>query len=498
MSLDVGPAPVSPAVAELQANARRQARRLSGSVMAVVGAAVALLLVGILTVLDYGFRQDPHRLFKILLGFMGFAFILIKPRFGLLLLPIATPFLPWMPKVPVPGMNPLNALLFAVFGTFALTKVLNRQQLFRPSRLGMVIGVLMGMNALSIARGAAFPTGYGYDAGFAGLWLFRYAMTFSVYFITLSMAHGETDRKRMAWAIALGLLAEAWTTILFGKNGSGGRAIGTFGQSNELGAFLAMFTAFTASLCLGSRNLVAKLALAGMAFAGVIATFLTLSRGSILALGVGFLYVAFRTSKVLTIIVLAVLVTSPIWIPQDVKDRMAETQVGVEGSDDVTLEASSQMRIDTWNAILRVVSENPIFGVGMLGLTYVLPMTGGEMGLEVKDSSHNTFLRMLAELGVFGLVLFCWFLWMVFKLGNDGVKAARNPFDRQLSVGLMAALLVLAVSCWFGDRFYSILITGNFWIACALVDDLVQERAAERVESPVVDDPMEEPIRISP
>jgi O-antigen ligase len=483
VSLDARPAPVSPAVAELQANARRQARRLSGGVMAVVGSAFAIFLVAILTVLDYGFRQDPHRLFKILLGVMGFSFILIKPRFGLLLLPIATPFLPWMPKVPVPGMNPLNALLFAVFGTFALTKVLNRQPLFRANSLGVVIGLLMGMNALSIARGAAFPTGYGYDAGFAGLWLFRYAMTFSVYFITLSMAHGETDRRRMAWAIVLGLLAEAWTTILFGKNGSGGRAIGTFGQSNELGAFLAMFTTFAVSMFLGARNLFARLSLGGIAFAGVIATFLTLSRGSILALGVGFLFVALRTSRVLTVIVVAVLATSPIWIPQDVKDRMAETQVGVEGSDDVTLEASSQMRIDTWNAILKVVSEHPLDGVGMLGLAYVLPMTGGEMGLEVKDSAHNTFLRMLGELGVFGLILFCFILWKVYRLGEAGMKASRNPFDRQLSVGLMATTLVLAVSCWFGDRFYSILITGNFWIACALVDDLVSERR----ENPAVE-----------
>jgi O-antigen ligase len=105
------------------------------------------------------------------------------------------------------------------------------------------------------------------------------------------------------------------------------------------------------------------------------------------------------------------------------------------------------------------------------------------MGLEVKDSAHNTFLRMLGELGVFGLILFCFILWKVYRLGEAGMKASRNPFDRQLSVGLMATTLVLAVSCWFGDRFYSILITGNFWIACALVDDLVSERR----ENPAVE-----------
>jgi hypothetical protein len=34
----------------------------------------------------------------------------------------------------------------------------------------------------------------------------------------------------------------------------------------------------------------------------------------------------------------------------------------------------------------------------------------------------------------------------------------------------------MAVSCAFGDRFFSILISGNFFIACALLDDLLRER----------------------
>lgn len=487
MSLDVGPAPLPPEVAELQSNARRQARQLSGGLMALVGAGLAILLVLIMVVLDYRLQQDTSRIVKILIGLGGLGFILIiKPRVGLFMLPIVTPFLPWLPKVPVPGMNPLNALVLSVFATFALNKVLTHQPLFRPNRLGRVIGILIAVNALSIVRGAAMPTGYGYDPGYASLWLFRNAMTFSVYFITLAMARGEKDRRIMTWTIMLGLLAEAVTTILFGKNGSGGRAVGTFGQSNELGAFLAMFTVFTASILLGTRNWFGKLMLAGVTFAGVLATFLTLSRGSILAMGAGFLYVAARSSRALTIVVVAVLATSPIWIPQDVKDRMAETEVSVEGSDDVTLEASSQMRIDTWKAILKVVSEHPLDGVGFLGLGYVLPMTGGEMGVEVKDSAHNTFLRMLGELGIFGLALFVFFLWSCYRLGDLGLKAARNPFDRQLAIGLMGSTLVLAVSCWFGDRFYSILITGNFWIACALVDDLLLENRLPAVPIPRV------------
>jgi hypothetical protein len=79
-------------------------------------------------------------------------------------------------------------------------------------------------------------------------------MTFVVYFITLSMVEGERVRRRLAFAICLGLLVESLITIRFGQNGSGGRAIGTFGQPNELGAFLSMFTVLAASMMLGVRS----------------------------------------------------------------------------------------------------------------------------------------------------------------------------------------------------------------------------------------------------
>ena len=87
-------------------------------------------------------------------------------------------------------------------------------------------------------------------------------MTFAFYFLAFWMVRGAQDRRRMSWAIVIGLLAEAVVTIAYGRNGRGGRAVGSFGQSNELGAFLAMFTAFAAA------QLPAARALGGAARAG--------------------------------------------------------------------------------------------------------------------------------------------------------------------------------------------------------------------------------------
>jgi O-antigen ligase len=466
-------------VAEARDLARRQARRLSGGLAAALGMGFALVLVLALVVLDYRFGQQAHRLVKILLGVGVFAGIVMFPRFGMLLLPVAVPFLQWMPRIPVPGMNALNLLLFTVFSAWALRRVFAREPIFRRTRLGWPIFALLAVAALSIARGAALPTGYPYEL-LAAVWeLVRGTMTFAFYFLTAWMVRGARDRRALTWAIVAGLAAEVAVTIMLGRNGRGGRADGTFGQANDLGAFLAMFTAFTAAQLPVARRLAARLAVIAIVAGGVFATLLTVSRGGILALGLALFFVAARTSRWLAMAVVVVGLTSPLWAPDYVKQRVLGTQVEAADVDDVALENSAQLRVDTWRAILKVVMDHPLDGVGFTGLGGVLPQTGDALGVEVKESAHSTFLRFLGEMGVLGLALFVLLLWRCWSLAWQGLRRARDLADRQLSLGLAAAVLAWTVSCIFGDRFLSVLIAGNLWIACALVDDLVGERRAE-------------------
>jgi hypothetical protein len=222
---------------------------------------------------------------------------------GLFALPIATPLLPWLPKLPIPGLNPLNVMVLGIFLPWALARVLKRQQVFRPSSLGAWLGILVLICAISIVRGAAVPTGYDYNPGNSALWLFRNAMTFVIYFITLSMATGERVRRRLSFAICIGLLFESLVTIRFGQNGSGGRALGTFGQPNELGAFLSMFTVLSASLMLGVQKWYQRIFLLAAMLAGVLATLMTVSRGAVIAVICGLLVVVMR-ARSLTIVLL--------------------------------------------------------------------------------------------------------------------------------------------------------------------------------------------------
>ncbi len=461
---------------DVRAAARRQGRGLSTALAVVPGIIVAAVVMTIFILLDYTFNQDPHRVVKVAIGVVTLGVIVSVPMFGLMVLPVATPFLSWIPPAPIPGMNPLNVLLFSIFGTFALGRLLQRRPLFRANHLGFPIGALLLVCALSIVRGAAFPTGYGFNGLDAGLQLFRSATTFATYFIVLAMANGLADRKRIAWAVVVGLLVESVVTIMYGRNGSGSRALGSIGQSNELGSFLALFATVALAMLPGVKHWFGRLVLVGTFTCACIATMMSLSRGGMLALLAGVLIVAWRSSRAAFFVLLVALAFSPFWAPEYVRDRVMNSQVEVEGSDEAGLDMAAEARLQTWQSIFQVVSEHPIEGVGFTGLGYVLPDMGDALGLEeVKDSAHNTYLRMLAEMGILGVLLFVWLLVKCLMLAESTVRGARHAFDRALGIGLCGATLSMAVSCAFGDRFFNVIIASSFWVLCALAEDAVSE-----------------------
>jgi len=489
--------PASHVPRELRAEAQRQAKSMSLTLVLVVGTGIALFSVAALALLDYQFGQAPHRLIKLLVGASLMAWIVIQPRIGLFVIPVVTPFLPWIPPVPIPGINAQNVLLGTIFLVWALGRVFNRQDVFRGGRLAAPVLGFLALAGLSVVRGAAFPTGYVYEAGDAGIQLFRATVTFAALFVALAMARGSRDRKVLSWSIVIALLAESVVTVLYGRSGHGGRAVGSIGQSNDLGAFLAIYTPFALAFVPAVRNWFGRMILLGAVAAGVWATVYSLSRGALVAMGVALLYVSFKSSKAITLLLVAVMLTSPLWAPDYLKDRVMETQVEESASDDVALDNASQLRVDTWRAIVEIVTDHPLDGVGFAGLGYVLPAMGTALGVEVKDSSHNTYLRCLAEMGILGLLLFIVILWRSWRLAGMAREAAATPFDRQLGIGLGAMTLALAISCAFGDRFFNVLVTGNFWIACALANDVLFERRRSAGLGPAPGEPPPDRTRLT-
>ncbi|MFN8589300.1 MAG: O-antigen ligase family protein [Candidatus Eisenbacteria bacterium] len=467
---------------EVRTAARRQAQGLQGALVGIVAVGITAFVMVAFIALDYVFHQDPHRIAKVAIGLMAIGGILAVPHFGLLLVPVVTPFLAWVPPTPIPGLNLLNVLLFSIFGTYSLGRILSRQPVFRANLLGPAIGWLVLICTLGIVRGAVWPTGLGFNAPAAVLQLFRAVTTFSTYFIVLAMARGIGARRRIAWAILTGLVVESLVTVALGRNGSGQRAVGSVGQANELGAYLALFSVLAISLSSGVKHALGKLTLVGVWLLGSFAIMLSLSRASMLALLAGTVFVTWRGNRVLLAAFLALLVLSPVWMPDYLKERISQSATQEE--DGVSVDMAAERRLETWQTIFKVVEDHPFDGVGYTGLGYILPDLGAELGLtDLKDSAHNTYLRMLSEMGVFGLGLFVWLIWKCIWLGWVAASRARTRFDRALADGLVGGMLSMAVTCAFGDRFFNVVIASSLWILCALVEDSIWPEPAKEAHA---------------
>lgn len=472
------PRPVSvPSPSQLRARAQRGARGLAGAAIPLASGALAVGLVVAFAVLDYVLGTHVHRLVKLLIGLSALAALLANQAIGLFVLPLATPMLGLLPKLPLPGLNTQNVLLLAIFFPFAIQRTFRREAVLRGGALTVPLMVLVLLFGLSVLRGAAFPTGYVYEAGDAGLSVFRCFMTFTLYVITYAIVTGAKARRRMTWAIVLAALIESLYTLKTGRVNHD-RAGGSMGQANELGTYLAMFASFAWAVSFGVNRWWQRMVAWGTFVLSSVGVLLSVSRGGMVALALATLWVTWRSSRWLTLAIVVVLATSPSWLPDYAMERIHMTQSGgAEGDDEGGgLDPGAESRVTTWQTILHIVQDHAIEGIGFESLHYVLPQAGEDLGLHVKDSAHNTYLRLLAEIGILGLGAFLFLIYRVFALAEAGVRRARDRFDRQLSVGLSGAALALFVSCGFGDRFFQIMITGNLWVACALVDDLVHER----------------------
>jgi len=476
-----GPRPLSgEELRQLRDASTRQARSMTGIGIALVAAGIAAFAMLAVTVLDYRFNQPFHRVFKLLgAGALGIG-VLLMPWVGLFVFPIVIPYLLWIPPIPVPGMNTLNLLLGTVFASWAVDRVMKGQPIWRTGALSRPLFFMSVLVALAVGRGAAFPAGFDYDLPTAAVGAFRSIVTLAVYFVVLMMARGPRARRALFIAAVIGLALEATTTMLLGRNGKGMRAVGSIGQSNELGAFLALGAAFAFAMIPGVKNGLLKLALAAVTVAAGFGIVLSLSRASMIAIGAAVFYAAFRSSRVLTVVLVVVALSAPVWAPDYLKERVTTGSTGNADSDEeVELDNASQLRIDTWRAMLNIFQDHPFDGVGFGGLQQALPEAADAMGVDTAESSHNTFLRMLGETGIFGLALFLWLFWRMWRLASAGLRAARTKFDRQLAIGFGAAVIAFAISCAFGDRFFPITVSGTFWVMAALIDDIVHERRAE-------------------
>ena len=248
------------------------------------------------------------------------------------------------------------------------------------------------------------------------------------------------------------------------------RLSGASGNANETAAALVAGAALLGALAAGLRRQPALrlLAAVGVPFL-VLGIFLTLSRGGLVAMAAALVAtVAFagrwrpQALGVAVIGVLMAVVYFGVFAPDQATERVTKIDGGTG-------------RTDVWTVGWRMVEDHPVRGIGNgnfanTSVHYLLQpgaIVRDDFIVDTPKVAHNSYLEVLAELGLVGLVLFA--IVLVFALGCI-VKAARlfaRMGDRQmelLSRALFVALVGLLAADFFGSRQFE----KQLWLLLAL------------------------------
>ncbi len=310
----------------------------------------------------------------------------------------------------------------------------------------------------------------------------RYAPNAMLFLVVYAAVQTRSQALWVVGALLAGALIAAAYGVVFPVEGdTTGRLSGAFGNANETGTALAVGVALAGGLAIALRG---HPGLQAAAVVGVplcmMALFLTVSRGGIVALVavlVAGVFVAGPRRGTVLAAAVAGLVMAVVYFG---------AFAGVQEREHLLKSDGGTGRTDIWKVGWRMVEANPALGVGAgnfanTSVHYLLEpgaIARPDFIVDEPKVAHNTYLEMLAELGVVGLVLF---LAIIGGALSSLLKAARTfaaGGDREMDVLSRAVLIALVgflTAAFFGSRGFS----NQLWLLLGLGPALLGLARAE-------------------
>ena len=291
----------------------------------------------------------------------------------------------------------------------------------------------------------------------------RTASTLLIYFFTKKLVHSRRQIIVLFSVMALivgfagyNLMRENFSNGLSSSHFKEGLRFGGifgWGGENDLGAFLAEFVFIPLLLFKLQKGLLKKILFLGLAVLAITGCVFTYSRGAWIGLSAGLIVYIWRHSRLsLVAVLLAVFFFATSILPASVIDRWNMTEDQQTGQ----LESSAQNRVDVWQQGLQVVTRYPLFGVGYDRFRSVV-----EMHIE----PHNAYLKIAAEQGIPGLLVFLSLL----GIALCNARGASDPFEREISIAYSACWVAFVFVNFFGNRTFREGLICYFWVFTGII-----------------------------
>jgi len=234
------------------------------------------------------------------------------------------------------------------------------------------------------------------------------------------------------------------------------RISGTIGDPNELAALLVAGTAFAVVMTVISRDSPALRVAAGSAtLLFLFGIFYTVSRGGLVALSVAIVAACLMAGRYRVQATVLGVVTALFVVVY------FASFAGVDARDRVTTVQGGSGRTDIWKVGWRMVEDKPVLGVGsgnfnVSSIHYLLVSPGAierdEFIIDKPKVAHNSYLQVLAELGIVGLALFLTILGFSIACALKAARWFGRAGDTQMEIaarGMVVALVGILAADFF-------------------------------------------------
>ena len=370
---------------------------------------------------------------------------------------------------------------FMVFA-FVLKKIISRDFSIAKTPINLPFALIIGVSILS------FINSVDMRASIQGIVkLLKYG--FLIVIIT-----GEIqDRKhftRIIWAIFTGLLLASLDGIyqfIFGvdffRHKPYDSIIGlirlkaAFPHTNIFAGYLALILPFSIPLLFYYLKERKRFILAIITILGFFCLIFTFCRSAIIGVWLAILLIGLiKKDKVIILLTVLALLIAPLLVPNTIKDWAKTTHSVGEF-------LFNKERFVLYETSFNMIKHHPFVGVGVNTYvlnyqTYKLHDTAPETA-NTRWYAHNSFLQMASEIGITGLAIFIWLLFLLFSKWWNFYRNSKDQFLAFCGLGIAMGLAAFLVHGLTETNLYYPKIAVLFWFQAGLLMGVLCRRLSQ-------------------
>ncbi|MDD5196913.1 MAG: O-antigen ligase family protein [Candidatus Omnitrophica bacterium] len=370
---------------------------------------------------------------------------------------------------------------FMVF-TFVLKKIISRDFTLVKTPISLPFALIIGISLLS------FINSVDIRASLQGIIkLLKYG------FLIVIIAGEVKDRQhltRIIWAIFAGLLLASLDGIyqfIFGVDFFRHRPYDSiiglirlkaaFPHTNIFAGYLALALPLSIPLLLYYLKGKKRIVLLIIAILGFFCLIFTFCRSAIFGVWLVILLMGIiKKDKVVIFLTVLTLLSAPLLAPGAIKDWAKTTHSWGEF-------LLNKERPVLYETSFNMIKHHPLIGVGVN--TYVLNYQKYKLHDTSLDTAntrwyaHNSFLQMACEIGITGVAIFIWLLFLLFSRWRNFYRNTKDNFLALCGLGIVMGLAAFLVHGLTETNLYYPKIAVLFWFQSGLLMGILCRRLSQ-------------------